>query len=333
MNNSKVICFGEALVDRLGALGGIPSIDRTFHDCLGGAPANVACGLARLGIDVGFIGCVGNDSIGLQFKDLFLARGVNIKGLQVNQAVPTRIVLVQRDSDGERTFGGFLGGPMNVFADQALDLSKLKKVWLELISDASWLVMGTIPLAFEGTREIAIWTIDQAVKNGIKIAIDLNWRPTFWDPSAPPNSLPSKEVSSLIRSTLDSASLLKLSKEEALWFFNSEDPVEIAESLRERPNVIITDGSNPIKWILYGFVGMTSALSPKIVVDTTGAGDSFMAGIMSQVLSFSKPNSLSEANSMIEFSAACGAFVCKAAGAIAPQPNYSEIEEFLLSAL
>ena len=83
MNNSKVICFGEALVDRLGPLGGDPTFDKPIQDCLGGAPANVACGLSRLGVDVAFIGCLGNDLIGQEFINLFSSREINISGLQV----------------------------------------------------------------------------------------------------------------------------------------------------------------------------------------------------------------------------------------------------------
>ena len=66
-----VVCLGEALVDRLGPLGGDPAVDRPVDDRLGGAPANVACGLARLGSPVVFLGRVGDDLIGKQFVRLF----------------------------------------------------------------------------------------------------------------------------------------------------------------------------------------------------------------------------------------------------------------------
>jgi fructokinase len=59
-----VLCFGEALVDRLGPLGGDPATDLPVDDRLGGAPANVACGLARLGTKTAFIGRLGRDEIG-----------------------------------------------------------------------------------------------------------------------------------------------------------------------------------------------------------------------------------------------------------------------------
>lgn len=60
----SVLCFGEALVDRLGPPGGDPAVDGPVDDRLGGAPANVACGLARLGTSVAFLGRLGRDDIG-----------------------------------------------------------------------------------------------------------------------------------------------------------------------------------------------------------------------------------------------------------------------------
>lgn len=61
-----MLCFGEALVDRLGPLGGDPATDLPVDDRLGGAPANVACGLARLGTKTALIGRLGRDEIGEQ---------------------------------------------------------------------------------------------------------------------------------------------------------------------------------------------------------------------------------------------------------------------------
>ena len=103
-----VVCLGEALIDRLGPPGGDPAVDRPVDDRLGGAPANVACGLARLGTPVAFAGRLGQDSIGEAFVRLFAERGVETTLLQLNAERPSRIVLVRRSSDGERQFQGCL---------------------------------------------------------------------------------------------------------------------------------------------------------------------------------------------------------------------------------
>ena len=136
MKLEKVIAIGEALIDRLGPLGGDPSIDLPVTDCFGGAPANVACALSRLGVDVSFIGSLGNDAFGKNFKNLFIQRGINTVALQQDDIRPTRVVLVRRNADGERSFEGFEGDKGLGFADQAISLEKIIKDW-PLVIDLS----------------------------------------------------------------------------------------------------------------------------------------------------------------------------------------------------
>jgi len=330
MKNPKIVCLGEALVDRLGPFGGDPRTDQPIQDCLGGAPANVACGLAKLGKDVAFIGCLGQDEIGNKFKECFKSRDVNIVALQTHKDIPTRVVLVKRDMNGERTFGGFEGNQKKIFADQVLDVEKIKDLWFPLVDKANWLVLGTIPLAAEASKQSLLWCIEKAYEKNIDIALDVNWRPTFWDENLSSDASPSSLAVSLIHPLLERASLIKLAKEEAIWFFNDFDPRSISLSLPQKPSVIVTDGAGPIRWLLGEFYGEFNALPPKKVVDTTGAGDSFTAGLISQILETSLlPTNFLQAEQIVRFAAACGALVCSAPGAIAPQPTYSEVIEFL----
>ena len=148
-----VVCLGEALVDRLGPLGGDPSRDGPVDDRLGGAPANVACGLARLGTAVSFVGRVGADSIGDAFSELFSQRGVDTGCLQVDQQCPTRIVLVRRSPAGEREFQGFAGDQGLGFADQSLQPAPLPPA-------AQWLLIGTIPLASPRSAQALLKVVD-----------------------------------------------------------------------------------------------------------------------------------------------------------------------------
>ena len=250
--------------------------------------------------------------------------------MQIKQNIPSRIVLVRRDISGERTFGGFIGHQGKGFADQFLLLSDLQKIWPELIKDANCLVLGTIPLASSVSRETVLWVIDQAKKEKLDIAIDVNWRPTFWESHLSPDSPPTKEISSLIISFLEKASLIKLAKEEAIYFFNSNDPFEISATFTHKPNVVITDGSNPIRWYLDGLKGTFDSLSPVQVVDTTGAGDSFMSGLIAKTaLTASIKKDHSGLLEIVRFAAACGALVCSGTGAIDPHPTYAEVEAFL----
>ena len=330
MKSEKVIAIGEALIDRLGPLGGDPSVDLPVTDCFGGAPANVACALSRLGVDVSFIGSLGNDAFGKNFKNLFIQRGINTAALQQDDIRPTRVVLVRRDSDGERSFQGFEGDKGLGFADQAISLEKIIQDWPLVIDNAKWLVIGTIPLASEISSRAFLWCIENALDAGIKIVLDLNWRPTFWRNQSSKVLAPSLQEKNTITSILNNVSLIKLAREEADWFFNTSNPSKISSSLSNKPSVIVTDGSNPILWLLNNHIGKSFAISPPSIVDTTGAGDSFTAGLIYKLLSIELDQiSKERAEEIIQFATACGAHVCKGIGAIDPQPYQEDIKQLL----
>ena len=128
-NCPKGISIGEALIDRLGPIGSELREGESHIDCFGGAPANVACALARLKLDVAFIGRIGDDKFGNDFESLMLNRGVNISGLQKDLSRPTRVVMVERDQSGERSFGGFVGNEGMGFADEAISHKELLAKW------------------------------------------------------------------------------------------------------------------------------------------------------------------------------------------------------------
>lgn len=330
MHAGSVITLGEALIDRLGPLGGDPSCDLPVSDCFGGAPANVACALSRLGANVSFIGSLGNDAFGENFKNLLNQRGINISGLQKDTCRPTRVVLVRRDSDGERFFEGFEGDQGLGFADQAISREQIIRDWPLVVENAQWLVVGTIPLASEVSCKAFLWCMENALNAGIKIALDLNWRPTFWRKKVSTFLEPSSQEKNQIFSILKNVSLIKLAKEEAQWFFNTSDPTEISSSFAHRPSVVVTDGSNPILWRLNNHTGKSFALPPSSVVDTTGAGDAFTAGLIYK-LRCVELDEISQpiAEDIIQFGIACGSHVCKGVGAIDAQPYLEEINDLL----
>ncbi|QNI98970.1 fructokinase [Synechococcus sp. A15-62] len=310
---SVVVCFGEALLDRLGPLGGDPAVDRPVDDRLGGAPANVACGLARLGTPVAFAGRLGQDAIGEAFASLFAERGVDTTLLQRDAVRPSRIVLVCRSLEGERQFQGFAGDEGAGFADQALEPVALPQ--------ARWLLIGTLPLATPTSAEALLSAVRQAWSQGMAVALDVNWRPTFWDPVADPVAGPDPKALAAIKSLLQQAALIKLAREEALWFFNTDDPGSIQQALPQRPDVVVTDGAAPVRWQLGDESGQQAAFQPPSVVDTTGAGDAFTAGLLHRWAAAPQER--------VRFAAACGALVCGGAGGIDPQPTQAQVEAFL----
>ena len=151
---SVVVCLGEALIDRLGPPGGDPAVDRPVDDRLGGAPANVASGLARLETPVAFAGRLGQDAIGEAFSRLFAERGVDTLLLQRDAERPSRIVLVRRSLEGERQFQGFAGDQGAGFADQALEPF--------VLPEARCLLIGTLPLAAPTSASALLSAVRQA---------------------------------------------------------------------------------------------------------------------------------------------------------------------------
>ena len=119
-----------------------------------------------------------------------------------------------------------------------------------------------------------------------------------------------------------------MAKEEAILFFENENPLEISEKLLNRPDVIITDGANPILWFINGVQGMTEVLKSPRIIDTTGAGDAFLAGLISQLLSFDYPSNESEIQNCVKFASICGLLTCLGEGAIEQQPDYSKVNKF-----
>ncbi len=325
----KVICLGEALVDRLGPVGVDPAtVSRDLcDDRFGGAPANVACALARLGTPSAFVGRLGSDPIGDRFVELMARRQVSLSALQRDPIRPTRIVMVQRSTNGERAFLGFSGDLGEGFSDQALDCSELQAVWPSLVSKADWLLVGTIPLASVVSSEALCWALDQSQITGLKVALDVNWRPSFWDKSLSPTVGPDASVLSAIQPVVEAASLLKLAKEEAYWLFGTADPLVISTRLPNSPDIVVTDGARPVHWYLAGDYGVLDAFIPPNIVDTTGAGDAFFAGLLHQLVQ-SRSQTI-DPEQMLRFAVACGGLVCGGAGAIDPQPDYSEVVHFL----
>jgi fructokinase len=119
--------------------------------------------------------------------------------------------------------------------------------------------------------------------------------------------------------------------EYAEWLFGSTDPQAISASLPQAPALLITDGAAPVRWWLGGCGGELPAFAVP-VMDTTGAGDAFTAGLLHglierpDLLSAATPDQVQE---LMRWASACGALVCTGAGAIDPQPDAAAVQGFL----
>jgi len=252
--------------------------------------------------------------------------------LQLTNDSSTRVVNVDRDQFGDRFFSGFEESSHSCFADEVLskkliekEISNLEKSFLE----TKYMVMGTILLSSPISAETFFFLLEQAKKFEVKIVIDLNWREVFWDHSSFSSEFSKAERVNLIKKFLNHANVLKLAKEEATLFFEDENPLIISKQLSRWPDVIITDGKNPVKWYINGWQGITETPSSQKIVDTTGAGDAFLAGLISKLISPCYPSNELEIEGCIKFASVCGLLTCLGEGAIEQQPYYEKVNKFL----
>ncbi|MEM8778936.1 MAG: carbohydrate kinase, partial [Cyanobacteria bacterium P01_G01_bin.49] len=205
----QILCLGEILFDYLAdQLGATLDDVASWTAYPGGAPANVACALVKLGTPTAFMGCIGSDAPGDQLVSLLEKIGVNITGIQRHPTAPTRQVYVTRSLAGERYFASFGNKKTNEFADTKLSAEKLSD---SLFIHANYLVIGTLELAYPESQQAIRKALQMAKKHQIKVFVDINWRPVFWHHL--------ETAKPLITEVLHQADFIKCSDEEAQWLF------------------------------------------------------------------------------------------------------------------
>ncbi len=316
------MCLGEILFDCLADQLGLKLEEvKSWTPYPGGAPANVACGLVKLGTPAGFIGAVGEDEPGNALVKLLQQVGVDTTGVQRHPTAPTRQVYVVRDLAGDRTFAGFGEYDTAEFADTHLQAKQLPE---SLFQEADFLVLGTLELAYPDTEQATHRALELAERYDLKIVLDVNWRPVFWQDA--------DIARQKIQETFKRVDFLKLSKEEAEWLFDTADPGAITYRLSSVEGVLITDGENGCAYCLGENEGKLPSFSIP-VVDTTGAGDSFLAGFIHQLdqHGINKLKDAETAKRIVTYASAVGALTTIKPGAIASQPTPTEVEAFLAS--
>jgi fructokinase len=320
VTNPRVLCLGEILFDLLAdQLGRSLEQVESWTAYPGGAPANVACALVKLGTPAGFVGCVGEDEPGNDLVQLLQDIGVDSTGIQRHSTAPTRQVYVVRSEKGDREFAGFGELDTSQFADAFLNASKLPE---SLLENAEFLVLGTLELAYPQSREAINKALRLAELYDVKILLDVNWRPMFW---------PDTSVAvPLIQEILKKVDFLKIAKEEAELLFSTTDAGAITHRLGSLEGVLVTDGDKGCNYCLNEYEGTVPAFQMD-VKDTTGAGDGFVAGFIHQVCQQGLKGfaTFESAREVIRYASAVGALTTLKPGAIAAQPTAAEVEAFL----
>jgi fructokinase len=323
----NIVCFGEALIDFLAAPGHpSDSADLPFLRHAGGAPANVAVALAALETPVAFAGMLGEDMFGDFLLHSLERSGVATRYVRRTAAAKTALAFVALDARGERSFSFYrppaadlLFAPTHFDADCFDDLGAFHACSNSLCGSPS------AEATLEGMR--------RARGSGAIVSFDLNLRPALWPAGADP--LP------LLWQALSLADLVKLSAEELDYLAQSEGG---AEAVRQRlwrgpaQVLVVTDGPAPCSWHTRGAQG-TQAVPSVTAVDTTGAGDAFVAGLLASLMEADvRPASLSahflddaRRRAALGFAAACGAVAVGRHGAFAAMPARSDLTPDLLT--
>ena len=324
MTYPYAICLGEILFDCLA-----DQLEKTLNQVEswttypGGAPANVASGLVKLGTSAALISSVGEDKEGKKLVQLLREIGVDTSGIQEHPYAPTRKVYVLRSINGEREFADFGKQATKEFADTYLKAELMPE---SLFLNGEFLILGTIGLAYPETRQTIYQALDLADQYHLKIMVDVNWRPLFW-----PNP---DDAKVLIHSLLKRVDFVKLSLEEAKWLFDSTDPSIINYRLDSVEGILVTAGNQGCTYYLSENEGKVPAFSLD-VIDTTGAGDGFVAGFIHQLRQYGirRLQQPGVAKQIVTYASAVGALTTTKLGAITAQPTAKEIETFLDSHL
>ena len=303
--SAKVWVLGDAVVDLL------PESDGRLLPCPGGAPANVAVGIARLGGTSGFIGRVGDDPFGALMQRTLLTEGVDITYLKQDEWHRTSTVLVDLNDQGERSFT-FMVRPS---ADLFLETTDLP-CWRH----GEWLHLCSIALSAEPSRTSAFTAMTAIRHAGGFVSFDPNIREDLWQDE--------HLLRLCLRQALQLADVVKLSEEE--WRLisgktqNDRDICALAKDY-EIAMLLVTKGAEGVVVCYRGQVHHSAGMSVNCV-DSTGAGDAFVAGLLTGLSSSGLSTDEREMRRIIDLAQRCGALAVTAKGAMTALPCRQELE-------
>lgn len=264
-----VIAIGELLIDLIAETPGL-SLEKqiTFTRYAGGAPANFAVGIKRLGLPSGIISKVGDDFFGKFLLDTLKKEQVDTSQIKLTNMYKTGLAFVGLDENRAPSFS-FYRSPC---ADIMLTQEEISE---EYIKSAKFLMCGTVSMADEPARSAIFKAIKYAKKHGLQVACDPNLRDDLWHFKDPREHI------------------FRILKDTDIFLPSISEAEFITGEKGEKAFEAILDLGPSIIAITHGAEGSTIltkddkffAPSFKVdVVDTTGAGDAFAAGVIAGLL-------------------------------------------------
>lgn len=316
-----LVSLGEILIDFTPA-GLSEAGKKLYEENPGGAPANCAGALAKLGGKSAFLGMTGLDSFGDDAKQALDEIGVDTSGMKTTSKQHTTLAFVNLDPNGERHFS-FCRNPG---ADTQLSENDLD---LDKITNTKIFHVGSLSLTDEPSKSATYKAVELAKKSGAVISYDPNYREKLWNGK--------KDAVSLMKSIIPLADIVKVSEEELYILYGKCSRKEgVLKILKENVHlVLITLGAEGVYYagkdssgdFIDGIIGV-----PEVnVVDTTCAGDSFTGGLLycltrkESPLDFTK----TQLEEYLEFANSVASICVTRRGAIPALPSLPEVTAFI----
>jgi fructokinase len=307
----SVVSLGELLIDFVALEHGVSVGEASgFKKAPGGAPANVVVAVARLGHPSAFLGQVGDDPFGHHLAHVLKIEGVDTSGLRFSTEARTALAFVSLTKEGERSFV-FYRHPS---ADM---LMRADQVALEVLTGKKIFHFGSVTLINEPSRSATLMAAHAAHTNGLLISYDPNLRLALW-----PDANAAREG---MLTGLNFAHIVKVSEEEVEFLTGGHD---IAPLWRQETQMIaVTRGAQGAT--IYTRKDQVNIPGFSVqAVDTTGAGDGFVAGMLVGILEH-WGNHLAHLKPIAEFANAVGALATTQLGAIPALPTRAVVDAFL----
>jgi fructokinase len=311
-----IIACGEMLIDFVSTQSGVTLAQApAFVKAAGGAPANVAVGVARLGRRAGFMGQVGEDDFGHFLADTLAETGVDVGGLRFSAEARTALAFVSLRADGERSFM-FYRHPS---ADM---LWRPEDVDTGYAASTRVFHYGSISLIGEPSRSATLAALAAARAGGALISYDPNLRLALW-----PSAEAAREG---ILKGLPHADLVKVSEEELAFLTGVADLAGGAERLWHDglKLLVVTRGPAGCVYFARDARGEIPGFTVE-PVDTTGAGDGFVAGLLTGLLDNNLRWDREAVESALRLGNAVGALATTQRGAIPALPTREVVAAFL----
>ena len=318
----RVISIGEALIDFIPNQKGCELKNVLgFERVAGGAPANVSAVVAKLGGKSNFISKLGKDALGNHIIEVLKEANVNVDYVLRSDKANTGLAFVSLKEDGNRDFSFY----RNPSADMLLEESEVKKEWFEDCHSMHFCSVDLIECPMKYAHKKAI---EFALENKSIISFDPNVRLPLWDSE--------DACRDAIMEFLPLAHVVKISDEE-LEFVTGYDNMDEAKEVLFKGNVnmvLFTKGKD-------GAEAYTKDRVVKIpgnivdVVDTTGAGDSFIGSFLFKLLeddvNMEQLNSISDEKlrEYLTFANAYAAYSTTKKGAIGSYATLDEIIKYM----